>query len=96
MRSRYAAFAVGDAAYLLRTWHRSTRPKRLNLDSTVRWTRLEVIETKGGGPFDEEGHVLFRAHHEIVDRATVRSSVLRERSQFVREDRRWVYLAAVS
>ena len=28
MRSRYSAFAVGDAAYLLRTWHPSDRPGR--------------------------------------------------------------------
>ena len=29
MRSRYSAFAVGDAAYLLATWHPSTRPAAL-------------------------------------------------------------------
>jgi uncharacterized protein YchJ len=26
MRSRYSAFAVGDPAYLLATWHPTTRP----------------------------------------------------------------------
>lgn len=26
MRSRYSAFAVGDEAYLLRSWHPTTRP----------------------------------------------------------------------
>ncbi len=96
MRSRYSAFAMGDAPYLLRTWHRSTRPKRLTLDPGIRWTRLEVLETDGGGPFDEQGQVQFRAHHEVIDGSTLHLSVLRERSQFVREDKRWVYLAAVS
>jgi hypothetical protein len=33
MRSRYSAFAVGDAGYLLRTWHPSGRPQNLSLDS---------------------------------------------------------------
>ncbi len=42
MRSRYAAFAVGDAAYLLQTWHPS-RPHRLRLDPQDRWTHLEVL-----------------------------------------------------
>src|SRR5262249_12900002 len=31
MRSRYSAFAVGDAGYLLRTWHPSARPRTLTL-----------------------------------------------------------------
>jgi SEC-C motif-containing protein len=32
MRSRYTAFARGDAAYLRVTWHPSTRPAELALD----------------------------------------------------------------
>jgi SEC-C motif domain protein len=52
MRSRYSAFAVGDAGYLLRTWHPSGRPRTLSLDPTLRWTRLAVLETRDGGPFD--------------------------------------------
>jgi SEC-C motif-containing protein len=38
MRSRYSAFAVGDAGYLLRTWHPSARPRTLSLDPALRWT----------------------------------------------------------
>ena len=34
MRSRYSAFALGLAPYLLRTWHPSTRPASLSLDET--------------------------------------------------------------
>jgi uncharacterized protein YchJ len=30
MRSRYSAFAVADAGYLLRTWHPSRRPRTLS------------------------------------------------------------------
>ncbi|PKN22360.1 MAG: hypothetical protein CVU68_04410, partial [Deltaproteobacteria bacterium HGW-Deltaproteobacteria-3] len=31
MRSRYTAFAVQDVPYILRSWHRSTRPASLDL-----------------------------------------------------------------
>lgn len=35
MRARYAAFAVGDARYLFRTWYPRTRPDDLSLPRTV-------------------------------------------------------------
>lgn len=55
MRSRYSAFALRDAAYLLRTWHPSTRPRRLELDSAMRWTGLTIVESAAGGLFDSAG-----------------------------------------
>ncbi|MGS2616650.1 YchJ family protein [Micromonospora sp. LZ34] len=91
MRSRFTAFALGDAAYLLLSWHSSTRPARLDLDPGQRWTRLEVIGTDCGGLFDTAGTVEFRAHY----RAGGRPGTLTERSRFVREDGRWVYLDAL-
>ncbi len=42
MRSRYAAFVLGLADYLLATWHPSTRPRTLSLDSEARWLGLDV------------------------------------------------------
>lgn len=91
MRSRFTAFALGDAAYLLRSWHSSTRPAGLDLDPGQRWTRLEVVGTDRGGLFDTAGTVEFRAH----SRAGGRPGTLTERSRFVREDGRWVYLDAL-
>jgi len=91
MRSRYSAFAVEDAAYLLRTWHSSTRPRKLELDPACRWARLAVLETHGGGLFDTAGTVSFRAVY-VVDG---RRGVLDETSRFVREAKRWVYLGPV-
>jgi SEC-C motif-containing protein len=88
MRSRYSAFAVGDADYLLATWHPSTRPRRLRLDPALRWTGLEVLATTGGALLAAEGTVEFRA------RSTAGSQ--HERSRFVREDGRWFYLDGVS
>jgi SEC-C motif-containing protein len=91
MRSRYSAFAVGDAGYLLRTWHPSTRPKSLTLDPALRWTRLAVLETHGGGLFDADGTVRFRAIY-VQDG---RRGVLAETSNFVREEGFWTYLGPV-
>jgi SEC-C motif-containing protein len=92
MRSRYSAFAVGDAAYLLATWHPSTRPRTLVLDPAVRWTGLEVLATTGGTLLAAEGTVEFRAH-SVVDRVV---GAQHENSRFVRECGRWLYLDGVS
>jgi SEC-C motif-containing protein len=91
MRSRYAAFAVGDVEYLLATWHPSDRPRRLRLDPADRWTRLEILRTTGGGLLEQSGTVEFRAHHSNGGRA----GTLHENSRFVREDRRWSYSGPV-
>ncbi|MGF6821128.1 SEC-C motif-containing protein [Microbacterium sp. ZKA21] len=91
MRSRFTAFARGDAAHLLRTWHPSTRPVDLDLDDGIRWTRLDVLETTRGGPFDRDGVVLFEA---FFREGGVAGS-MRERSRFVREGRAWLYVDGV-
>lgn len=91
MRSRYTAFARGDAEHLRRTWHPDTRPAVLELDGALRWTGLEIVVRSGGGLFDTEGVVEFRAHH----REGPRTGVLHERSRFVRESGRWFYLDGV-
>jgi SEC-C motif-containing protein len=88
MRSRYSAFAVGDPAYLLATWHPSTRPGRLELDPDVRWTGLEVLGGTGGSLLATEGTVAFRAHWVA---GGVRGTQ-EEDSRFVREGGRWVYV----
>ncbi len=92
MRSRYSAFAVGDAAYLLTTWHPTTRPRSLDLDPAVRWTGLEVLATTGGTLLAAEGTVEFRAHYVGGGVAGAQH----ENSRFVREGGRWLYLDGVS
>jgi SEC-C motif-containing protein len=91
MRSRYSAFAVGDADYLLRSWHRSSRPRKLELDPGIEWKRLAVLETDAGGLFDAEGTVRFRAIY-VEDG---QRHVLTENSRFVRQDRLWTYVGPV-
>lgn len=91
MRSRYSAFAVGDADYLRRTWHPSQRPADLTLDPAITWTRLAVLETSGGGLFDTTGTVRFRA----VYTADGKRGVLAENSRFAREDGAWLYVGPI-
>ena len=92
MRSRYSAFVVGDADYLLATWHPDTRPPSLDLDGDVRWTGLDVLATTAGSLLAAEGTVEFRAHYVRDGRAGTQH----ENSRFVRDGGRWRYLDGVS
>ena len=89
MRSRYSAYVLGLEAYLVATWHASTRPAALNLAAqrATRWLGLEV-----------KRHVAHDAEHATVE-FVARSRVgggsaqrLHEISRFVREDGRWYYV----
>lgn len=91
MRSRYSAFALDDAQYVLRSWHPDTRPAGVEPDPALRWVGLDVLESTGGGLFDAEGVVEFRAHY----RDAGRPGELHERSRFVRHDGAWVYWGPV-
>ncbi|MGI5347824.1 YchJ family protein [Streptomyces sp. CA-250714] len=89
MRSRYAAFALGETAYLLRTWHPDTRPATLDLEGSPRWTGLEILATSGGSAFHDEGTVTFRAHYRGADGEP---GVQEECSRFTRVDGVWMYV----
>jgi len=86
MRSRYSAFVLERADYLLATWHSSTRPVSLDFDAGAKWLGLEVREHKHTGA--DAAEVEFVARYRLDGRA-VR---LHERSRFVREDGRWLYV----
>ncbi|NSX38758.1 YchJ family protein [Pseudarthrobacter oxydans] len=88
MRSRYSAFALLDADYLMRTWHPRTAPAELELNPGMEWRRLDILSTSGGGPLDTEGVVEFKAYY----RHGSGRGVLHETSRFVRENRRWLYV----
>ncbi|MFC8229646.1 YchJ family protein [Streptomyces sp. NPDC057287] len=91
MRSRYAAFVVRDAGYLLRTWHPETRPPSVDFDPAMRWVGLEILETTEGSAFHTTGTVTFRARYTDGGRP----DALHEKSRFVRHEGAWVYAAAV-
>jgi len=88
MRSRYAAYAVGDTAYLFRTWHPRTRPDDLSPDPGLTWTGLTIVDVAAGGPDDPTGEVAFRASYAVATGA----GELRERSRFERRGGGWVYV----
>jgi SEC-C motif-containing protein len=90
MRSRYAAYAVGDTSYVFRTWHPRTRPVDIEPDPALTWTGLRVVDVAGGGPDDATGEVEFVASY-------VRGGVpgeRHERSRFTRRAGVWVYVDA--
>jgi SEC-C motif-containing protein len=88
MRSRYTAFATGNADHLLRTWHPRTRPAELHLDPAQRWTGLRILFVSEGGAADDEGVVEFEASWSCGSER----GALRERSRFSRRGGRWVYV----
>ncbi len=89
MRSRYSAFALGLDAYLLASWHPSTRPAALSVDDGTVWRRLQIVDTVAGGEGDATGFVEFRASFRD---AAGEAGLLHERSRFERVDGRWLYL----
>lgn len=91
MRSRYTAYSEKNAAYLLQSWHPTTRPKpdELGLNETVSWTGLEILMTEAGGKDDETGVVEFVAHYVSANRM----ERIHERSRFVRHEGKWIYVA---
>ncbi|WP_202868488.1 YchJ family protein [Kribbella sindirgiensis] len=91
MRSRYAAFAMRDAAYLRRTWSLTTRPATIDFTPGQKWTGLEIVATTGGSPFHTEGTVEFHAHYTKNGVPGTQS----ENSTFTREAGEWVYLTAL-
>lgn len=92
MRSRYTAFAVGDARHLRDTWFPGTRPDTVDVDASTRWRRLEILETGDDADVDT-ATVRFRA--SWTDTVTRRNGVMEENSRFVRRSGRWYYVDAV-
>jgi SEC-C motif-containing protein len=93
MRSRYAAYSLGEVDYLVATLHPS---KRAALDraglaesaARTRWTGLAILSTEAGKPDDDAGIVEFEARYEAGPDA----GVMHERSRFVREGGAWYYV----
>ena len=91
MRSRYSAYVREDVAYLLGSWHASTRPEALAFDEPAThkptWLGLDVKRHDITG--SDTAEVEFVARFRIGGGRAVR---MQERSRFVREDGRWYYL----
>lgn len=91
MRSRYTAFVLERADYLLATWHVSRCPPSIDFDADVKWLGLDV-----------RSHRMLDATHAEVEFVARQKSPgspavrLHERSRFAREGEgsagRWYYV----
>ena len=85
MRSRYSAYVLQLAPYVLSTWHPATCPAELSLDDEkTQWLELKVLRTEQR---DDSATVEFVARYKINGRA----DRMHEISRFVRENSRWYY-----
>lgn len=85
MRSRYSAFVVGSAEYLLESWWPEQRPASLTIDPAQRWLGLKIKQAHAES---HEGVVEFVARYKIGGRAYR----LHERSRFRCHAGRWYYV----
>lgn len=84
MRSRYTAFVLREADYLMETWHVDHRPAQLELDDAVRWLGLDIVDSSQGAT---SAVVEFEARMLVEGEV----SAMRERSDFVLSHGRWLY-----
>lgn len=93
MRSRYSAYVRRDEAYLLATWHPTTRPARLDFDQPghmkMHWLGLTIKTAKEDG---DVAQVEFVARFRVGGQSAQR---LHELSRFERIDGRWYYVDGV-
>ena len=88
MRSRYSAYVLGLADYLLQTWAPQTRPAEIAPDPPgLQWLGLEI---KASRDIDaDHATVSFVARSKLGGRALR----MQECSRFIRSDAgRWLYL----
>lgn len=87
MRSRYSAHVREASAYLLATWHASTRPPEVRFDPPApRWLGLQIRAVQATDA--KHATVEFVARWRIGGRA----QRLHETSRFVHEGGRWYYV----
>jgi SEC-C motif-containing protein len=87
MRSRYTAFTMQNEAYLLSTWHPNTRPPSVPFESNTKWLGLTITDSRVID--SDNAEVEFIARYRIGGKSAQRGH---ERSRFVREAGRWLYL----
>jgi len=101
MRSRYTAYVLGNDEYLLQSWHVSTRPQSLNLENTLQWCGLKVLNVS---PENDTASANNTAYVEFVAAfidtnagvssggSASQAGQMHERSRFLFEEDRWFYV----
>jgi SEC-C motif domain protein len=92
MRSRFTAYALDNADYILATWDATSRPEKQQVsDENLGWQKLEIIDTKKGGIKDNKGIVEFKAFYQNNGE----DYMLHEVSRFVKTNGRWFYVDGI-
>lgn len=94
MRSRYTAFTLANADYLMKSWHSKTRNIKekeavRRWAKSVKWVKLEILSKVAGEESDSTGYVSFRA---LFMEDGMMDQIL-EDSFFERENGKWVYVS---
>lgn len=92
MRSRYTAFVLKNADYLITTWHPSCHAAQLRTDletgfTGTQWQGLTVFDC-ADGQTPNEGFVSFVARFS----ENGSNGAIIERSRFLNENGRWYYI----
>ncbi|HEY3400831.1 MAG TPA: YchJ family metal-binding protein [Geothrix sp.] len=96
MRSRFSAYALGKADYLIATRPEAKRAEEnheelANYCKSVQAVSLKIISKERGGKSDDTGIVTFHASLQANGRRTLHI----ETSTFARENGKWVYVDGV-
>lgn len=92
MRSRYCAFVMKDANYLINTWHPDCQAGSFRAEieagfAHTQWLGLTIYE-EAPGRNDDEGFVSFVARYSEQGKF----GAIIERSRFLKEQGRWYYI----
>lgn len=90
MRSRYCAFVMKDADYLIKTWHPTCQAATFRDEisagfATTEWLGLTLFEHSDAG---DVGYVSFVARF----RERGKTGAIIERSRFLKENGQWYYI----
>ena len=93
MRSRYAAYALGEVDYILST-HAPEATDDVDREaieewaSSSEWDSLEIVSTEAGDEGDDDGVVEFIARYTVQGAAQAHH----ERATFRKEEGKWVFV----
>jgi SEC-C motif-containing protein len=95
MRSRYSAYVNAEVEYIINSSHPSKRDSHdektiRNWSENSQWLNLEIIDSQGGGPDDDEGQVEFKAFY----RKKGERQVHHELAIFKKDDDQWFFYDA--
>jgi SEC-C motif-containing protein len=94
MRSRYSAYTLLNAQYLIDSTHYSTRSNfsKSEIEAWAKessWQKLEIISTHKGLENDEAGEVEFKAFYKDSKGTP---NIHHEKSVFKKEEGRWYFV----